>query len=116
MKADVEELVVKVLTRPTVDNLLTVTSGLSTTNYTLNNSLTDYDLVTIVAYTGYSNRWEMTLPVIEFTSTTTQNYYTSLGTEYSVYNLAVKYRNATSITIVGKGTGVNGIGVYGIKL
>lgn len=116
MKLDVKELIDKLLTRPTADELKTVSSGLSATTYTLSGNISDYDLINIVALTSYSNRFEITIPTSVFSSSTSQIYYAALGTEYNVYHLAVKYTSDTSITVQAKGTGVNGMIVTGIKL
>lgn len=116
MKADLQALIEKLLTRPTVDELRSIASGLTTTTYSLNGNISDYDLIQITALSTYSNRWVMTIPTDVFTSSTTQSYYTSLGTEYSIYNLAVKYASDTSITVLSKGTGTIGMIVKGIRL
>ena len=116
MKLDLKELIEKLLNRPTIDGLYSIGTGLAQTTYNLNGHISDYDLIQVTALTQYNNRFEVTIPTDVFSSNTTQNYYMSLGTEFNVYNLSVKYVSDTQIAVVSKGTGTNGMIVKGIRL
>ena len=114
-----KEIVKKVLERLTntrLDTLLNVASGLSTTTYTLSDNLANYDFIIVTAYSSYSNRWQTAIPVGVFTSSASQTYYLSLGTEYSTYYLALRYVSGTQISVNAKGTAVIGINIAGVKL
>ena len=113
MKVDIKELIKNVLASLTSKTLLNISSGLSTTTYTINGNISDYRILIVTALSSYSNRWTTAIDTKEFIAST-QAHYLALGTEYSVYNLSFAYVSQTQIRVVAKGSGTNGIIVTGI--
>lgn len=114
MKATLEKLLASILSRLTSTTLLDISSGLSTTTYTINGNISDYRMLIVTALSGYSNRWTTAIDTKEF-RTNTQAHHLSLGTEYSVYTLSFAYVSDTQIRVVAKGSATNGIIITGIR-
>ncbi len=95
--------------------LLRVSSGLANTNYTLGDNISNYDIISIVALSSYSNRWGTMIPASVFAEST-DNYQLYLGVEPNVYYLALRYTNSTTITVTGHGTATIGVVITGFKL
>ena len=93
--------------------LLNVTSGLTTTTYTLSGKISDYRLLIVTAFSSYSNNWTTAIDTKEF-SLSTNGHYLSLGTEFNIYYLAIAYVSDTSIRIVAKGSGTVGVRITGV--
>lgn len=101
---------------PKIDTLYSASSGIATTTYALSGNLNDYDLVHITAISSYGNNWEMTMPTKEVLANPNVGYFTSLGTEFAVYHLSIKFPNASSVNVAEKGSGTVGMRIVGIKL
>ena len=100
---------------PQKTELLRVSSGLANTDYTLADNISNYDIISFVGLSSYSNRWGTMIPTSVFTETT-NNYHFYLGTEPNVYNFSLHYTNDTTITVGGHGTGTIGLVIIGMQL
>lgn len=114
MRGSLEKLLASILSRLTSTTLLLVSSGLSTTTYTLSGNISDYRLLIVTAFSAYSNNWTTVIDAEEF-PLSTNGHYLSLGTEYSIYNLAIAYVSDTSIRIISKGSGTVGVRITGVR-
>lgn len=114
MIGSLKELLASILSRLTSTTLLLVSSGLSTTTYTLSGNISDYRLLIVTAFSAYSNNWTTVIDAKEL-PLSTNGHYLSLGTEFNVYYLAIAYVSDTSIIIAKKGSGTIGVRITGVR-
>lgn len=114
MKLDLKELLTKLTPKKT--ELLRVSSSLANTDYSLSDNISNYDIILVVGMSSYNNRWGTAIPVSVFRENTTQNYQIYLGAEPTIYNVAIKYKDDTKISVSAHGSATIGVVITGIKV